>query len=148
MDIGVGRGMAWTDVPGPKVIGAEGAGRVVAVGEGVTDFAIGDRVAWGYAPPKPCGTGRGARGRAGLTASHFATDFYPVQPGMRRGVRLGASGQPAFTAAGSAPGFRARHRRYRPDGRTLMSQAPSVGASSTRYSHRMWVRAIAQRAAA
>jgi NADPH2:quinone reductase len=30
----------------PTVPGAEGAGTVVAVGEGVTEFAIGDRVAW------------------------------------------------------------------------------------------------------
>lgn len=30
----------------PAVIGGEGAGTVVAVGEGVTDRAVGDRVAW------------------------------------------------------------------------------------------------------
>ena len=57
MDIGVRRGMAWADVPNPKVIGVEGAGRVVALGEGVTDLEIGDRVAWVYAP------GRRSQGR-------------------------------------------------------------------------------------
>ena len=32
--------------PLPYVPGSEGAGTVVAVGEGVTDVAVGDRVAW------------------------------------------------------------------------------------------------------
>ncbi len=50
MDIGVRQGMAWTDMPNPKVLGVEGAGRVIATGDGVTDFAVGDRVAWVYAP--------------------------------------------------------------------------------------------------
>jgi NADPH2:quinone reductase len=36
--------------PLPFVPGLEGAGRVVAVGEGVTDLAAGDRVAWAAAP--------------------------------------------------------------------------------------------------
>jgi NADPH:quinone reductase len=34
----------------PHVPGAEGAGTVVAVGEGVTDLAVGDRIAWADAP--------------------------------------------------------------------------------------------------
>src|SRR4051812_12394878 len=33
-------------VPLPATIGEEGAGTVAAVGEGVTDLRIGDRVAW------------------------------------------------------------------------------------------------------
>ena len=33
MDIGVRRGMAWADVLEPKVIGVEGAGRIIALGE-------------------------------------------------------------------------------------------------------------------
>ncbi|MES6118734.1 alcohol dehydrogenase catalytic domain-containing protein, partial [Cutibacterium acnes] len=33
-------------VPFPHVPGSEGAGRVVAVGDGVADVAAGDRVAW------------------------------------------------------------------------------------------------------
>ena len=35
MDIGVRQGMAWTEIPNPKILGVEGAGRVLAVGEGV-----------------------------------------------------------------------------------------------------------------
>ena len=50
MDIGVRQGMAWTDTPNPKVLGGEGVGRVVAVGDGVEGIAPGQRVAWVYAP--------------------------------------------------------------------------------------------------
>ena len=50
MDIGVRQNMAWTDIPNPKVLGVEGAGRVLALGHGVDGFAIGQRVAWAYAP--------------------------------------------------------------------------------------------------
>src|ERR1700688_3312868 len=35
MDIGVRQGMAWTEIPNPKILGVEGAGRVLAVGDGV-----------------------------------------------------------------------------------------------------------------
>ena len=35
MDIGVRQGIAWTDMPNPKILGVEGVGRVLAVGEGV-----------------------------------------------------------------------------------------------------------------
>jgi NADPH2:quinone reductase len=34
----------------PYVLGMEGAGEVVAVGAGVSDFAVGDRVAWPMSP--------------------------------------------------------------------------------------------------
>ena len=50
MDIGVRQGMAWNEMPNPKILGVEGAGRVVALGEGVTGFEVGQRVAWVYAP--------------------------------------------------------------------------------------------------
>lgn len=33
-------------MPYPHVVGTEGAGRVVALGDGVVDLALGDRVAW------------------------------------------------------------------------------------------------------
>jgi len=110
MDIGVRRGIAWTDVPNPKLIGVEGAGRVVALGKGVTDFAIGDRVAWVYAPgsyaervavpegalvPVPGAIDdrtAAAVMMQGLTASHFATDFYPVQSGDVALVHAAAGG--------------------------------------------------------
>ena len=110
MDIGVRRGMAWADVSDPKVIGVEGAGRVIALGEGVAGFAIGDRVAWVYAPgsyaeqvevpadalvPVPDAIDdrtAAALMMQGLTASHFATDFYPVQPGDVALVHAAAGG--------------------------------------------------------
>lgn len=110
MDIGVRRGMVWTDIPDPKVIGVEGAGRVVALGDGVTDFAIGDRVAWVYAPgsyadrvevPESAlvripdaidDRTAAALMMQGLTASHFATDFYPVQHGDVALVHAAAGG--------------------------------------------------------
>ncbi len=42
--------MAWTEIPNPKVLGVEGVGHVVAVGDGVEDIEPGRRVAWVYAP--------------------------------------------------------------------------------------------------
>lgn len=50
MDIGVRHGMAWHDMPLPRVLGVEGAGRVLALGDGVAGLAVGQRVAWVYAP--------------------------------------------------------------------------------------------------
>ena len=110
MDIGVRQGMAWTETPNPKVLGVEGAGRVIAVGEGVGDFAVGDRAAWVYAPgsyaeriavpadalvhiPDAIDDRTAAAVMMqGLTASHFATDFYPVQPGDTALVHAAAGG--------------------------------------------------------
>jgi NADPH2:quinone reductase len=110
MDIGVRQGMAWTAMPNPKVLGVEGAGRVIAVGEGVGLFAPGDRVAWVYEPGSyaeqvsvradalvkiPDGIDdrtAAAVMMQGLTASHFATDFYPVQPGDIALVHAAAGG--------------------------------------------------------
>jgi NADPH2:quinone reductase len=98
MDIGVRQGMAWTEMTNPKILGVEGAGRVLSVGNGVDGFAVGDRVAWVYAPgsyaerhsiladslvriPDAIDDRTAASVMMqGLTASHFATDFYPVQP--------------------------------------------------------------------
>ncbi|WP_426239488.1 quinone oxidoreductase family protein [Pararhizobium sp. DWP1-1-3] len=110
MDIGVRQGMAWTTIPNPKVLGVEGAGRVIAVGEGVDTIAPGDRVAWVYEPGSyaeqvsvradalvkiPDGIDdrtAAAVMMQGLTASHFATDFYPVQPGDIALVHAAAGG--------------------------------------------------------
>ncbi|RRH80050.1 quinone oxidoreductase [Variovorax beijingensis] len=110
MDIGVRQGMAWNETPNPKILGVEGAGRVLAVGEGVEGFAIGQRVAWAYAPgsyaqkaaiaaaslvPIPDGIDdktAAAVMMQGLTASHFATNFYPVQPGDIAFVHAAAGG--------------------------------------------------------
>jgi NADPH:quinone reductase len=114
MDIGVRQGLAWPDVPNPKVLGVEGAGHVVAVGSGVEEFAPDDRVAWIYAPgsyseyisipatslvriPDTVNDRTAASiMMQGLTASHFATDFYPVQPGDIALVHAAAGGVGLF----------------------------------------------------
>lgn len=110
MDIGVRQGMAWHDMPLPRALGVEGAGRVAALGEGVVDLAVGQRVAWVYSPGSyaerivipaaalvPVPDDIDDRTAAslmmqGLTASHFATDFYPVQPGDVALVHAAAGG--------------------------------------------------------
>ncbi|HEY0294407.1 MAG TPA: quinone oxidoreductase [Bordetella sp.] len=110
MDIGVRQGMAWRDVPNPKILGVEGAGRIVAVGEGVAGFTPKQRVAWVYAPGSyaekvvipatalvPIPDEVDDRTAAslmmqGLTASHFGTDFHPVQPGEFALIHAAAGG--------------------------------------------------------
>jgi NADPH2:quinone reductase len=110
MDIGVRQGMAWNEMSNPKILGVEGAGRVIALGEGVTDFEIGQRVAWVYAPGSyaeqiaiPATSlvaipdhiddqTAAAVMMQGLTASHFATDFYPTQLGDIAFVHAAAGG--------------------------------------------------------
>jgi NADPH2:quinone reductase len=110
MDIGARQGVAWADMPNPKILGVEGVGRVVAVGEGVEGLALGQRVAWVYAPgsyaeriaipaaslvPVPDTIDdrtAAAVMMQGLTASHFATDFYQVQPGDVAFVHAAAGG--------------------------------------------------------
>ena len=110
MDIGVRQGMAWTNIPNPKILGVEGVGRVLKVGAGVEDIEPGQRVAWVYAPgsyaeriaipstslvavPDTIDDRTAASVMMqGLTASHFATDFYPVQPGDIAFVHAAAGG--------------------------------------------------------
>ncbi|WP_332854952.1 quinone oxidoreductase family protein [Duganella sp. S19_KUP01_CR8] len=110
MDIGVREGMAWNEMPNPKILGVEGAGRVIALGEGVTGVEIGQRVAWVYAPgsyaekmaipatslvPIPDHIDDQTAASVmmqGLTASHFATDFYPIQAGDIAFVHAAAGG--------------------------------------------------------
>src|SRR5882757_10428093 len=110
MDIGVRQGMAWTEMPNPKILGVEGAGRVLAVGEDIQRISIGQRVAWVYAPgsyaerivipatslvPIPDAIDDRVAASVmmqGLTASHFATDFYPAQPGDTAFVHAAAGG--------------------------------------------------------
>ncbi|MDB6065531.1 MAG: qor [Pedosphaera sp.] len=109
MDTGVRRGVLWTE-PNPKIIGVEGAGRVLSVGADVDDIRPGQRVAWVYArgsyaeriaipaaalvPIPDAIDDRTAASvmMQGLTASHFATDFYPVQPGDVALVHAAAGG--------------------------------------------------------
>ncbi len=87
-------------LPLPFVAGSEGAGTVSAVGDGVGDVAVGDRVAWamvagaGYAEqvtvaadrvvPVPDGVDTetaAALMLQGMTAHYLATDTYPVREG-------------------------------------------------------------------
>ncbi len=110
MDMGVRQGKFWNEFPYPKALGVEGAGRVLAVGPGVNDFVPGQRVAWVYAPgsyadklvlaadslvPVPDGIDdrtAAALMMQGLTASHFATDFYQTRPGDIALVHAAAGG--------------------------------------------------------
>jgi NADPH2:quinone reductase len=97
-------------VPLPATLGEEGAGTVVAVGEGVTDVRVGDRVAWAsvtgaYAEQAIVRADRlvvlpdrvtAAQGAAvmlqGMTAHYLATSTYPLQPGDRCLVHAAAGG--------------------------------------------------------
>lgn len=85
--------------PFPHVPGAEGAGTVEAVGEGVEEVAVGDRVAWVEAPgsyaelvlvsadaalPVPDGLDldlAAAVALQGMTAHYLVTSTFPVRDG-------------------------------------------------------------------
>lgn len=112
-------------MPMPLVPGLEAVGRVRALGEGVTGFAVGDRVAWadvigsyaeltaapaGRAVPVPDGvsdeTAVGAM-LQGFTAHYLLHDTYPVQPGDTVLVHAGAGGMGLLlTQLGTALGAR------------------------------------------
>lgn len=97
-------------VPVPATLGEEGAGEVVAAGEGVTEVRAGDRVAWAgalgaYAEyavvpaarlvPVPAAVP--AREAAavmlqGMTAHYLATSTYPLRAGDRCLVHAAAGG--------------------------------------------------------
>jgi NADPH2:quinone reductase len=94
----------------PLGAGAEGAGTVAAVGEGVHEFRPGNRVAWSAAPgsyaekvlvdedkavPVPEGVSTEVAAAAllqGMTAQYLATDTYAVQPGDDVLVHAAAGG--------------------------------------------------------
>jgi NADPH:quinone reductase len=83
----------------PFIAGVEGAGRVAVLGEGVDEFAVGDRVAWvaaqgsyaeqvvvdaARAVPVPDGVSSELAAAAllqGMTAHYLASSTYAVQPG-------------------------------------------------------------------
>ena len=85
--------------PPPIVAGIEGAGRVAAIGDGVTEASVGDRVAWNNAQgsyaeqvvvpaaravPVPDGLGDDLACAAllqGMTAHYLTHSTFPVQPG-------------------------------------------------------------------
>jgi NADPH2:quinone reductase len=110
MDTGVRSGLLWRDKPLPLVPGVEGAGRILALGDGVETFSVGDRVAWVYAPGSYAGQlvasadalvplpgeiddeTAAAVMMQGITASHLATQFYAVKPGDIALVHAAAGG--------------------------------------------------------
>lgn len=102
--------LGWYKVPLPAIPGNEGAGVVEAVGEGVTDVAVGDRVAWfgasgcyaeyALAPadklaPLPAALSfeQGAAAMVqGVTAYVLTHVTYPLKPGDRCLVHAAAGG--------------------------------------------------------
>jgi NADPH:quinone reductase len=97
-------------MPFPHVPGAEGAGTVTAVGEGVTDVAVGDRVAWAdarasYAEqvlvpaaaalPVPEGLDletAAALPLQGMTAHYLVASTFPLGPGQTALLTAAAGG--------------------------------------------------------
>jgi NADPH:quinone reductase len=96
--------------PPPLVNGVEGAGTVAAVGDGVDDLAVGERVAWAAAPasyadkvvvraaetvPVPGGISSELAAAAllqGMTAHYLSTSTYPVAAGETVLVHAAAGG--------------------------------------------------------
>lgn len=94
----------------PYIAGSEGSGVVEAVGSGVTDLRVGDRVAWSDAPssyaelvvvpaakavPVPDGVPAAQAASAllqGMTAHYLLHSVYPAQPGDTVLVHAGAGG--------------------------------------------------------
>src|SRR3954465_14115890 len=94
----------------PLIAGVEGAGTVAAVGEGVSEAAVGDRVGWTHAPgsyaervvvdapravPVPDGVSSELAAAAllqGMTAHYLATSTYPIRQGDTVLVHAAAGG--------------------------------------------------------
>ena len=94
----------------PVVAGIEGVGRVAALGEGVGEFAVGDRVAWNNAQGSYAEQAVVPAARAvpvpdgltdelacasllqGMTAHYLTHSTYPVQPGDEVLVHAAAGG--------------------------------------------------------
>lgn len=97
-------------IPLPTILGQEGAGAVTAVGQGVTNVKVGDRVAWtgflgSYAEaiavpadrlvalPSGVTTKQGAAIMLqGMTAHYLASSTYPLKAGDTCLVHAGAGG--------------------------------------------------------
>jgi NADPH2:quinone reductase len=98
------------DVSLPYVLGLEGAGTVVAIGDGVEEWSLGDRVAWSTCPGSyaervacPAASVMGvpdgmdletaaAVPLQGMTAHYLAVDTFPLSEGDRCLVHAGAGG--------------------------------------------------------
>jgi NADPH2:quinone reductase len=94
----------------PVTLGLEGAGTVTAVGPGVADLRVGDRVAWCDAPGSYAQAAALPAARLvlvpddvelhaaaavmlqGLTAHYLTRDTFPLQAGQRCLVQAGAGG--------------------------------------------------------
>jgi NADPH2:quinone reductase len=109
MDIYQREGVGGYRPPLPFVTGGEGAGTVIAVGEGVLSPAVGDQVAWvgpgSYAEqvvlpadrvvPVPAGLSTELAAAAilqGMTAHYLVSSTYPVRPGDVTVVHAAAGG--------------------------------------------------------
>ncbi len=97
-------------LPLPFTPGQEGAGSITALGEGVTEWAIGDRVCWamiggGYAeyvslpadrivsiPDAVSDDTAAAAMLQGLTAHYLVTSVFSIQPGSTAVVHAAAGG--------------------------------------------------------
>ncbi|GAB2696023.1 quinone oxidoreductase family protein [Nocardia thraciensis] len=109
----------------PYVPGSEGTGVVAAVGPDVTEFAVGDRVAWAAAPgsyaeqvlvpaavavPVPAGVEAPVAASAllqGMTAHYLIETIYKPEPGETVLVHAGAGGVGLLlTQMGAARGVR------------------------------------------
>lgn len=94
----------------PAVLGMEGAGTVEAIGEGVVDFQVGDRVAWGFTtasyaefvvvpaaktvkvPDEVDLETAAAVMLQGMTAHYLVTSTFDLQPGQTCLVHASAGG--------------------------------------------------------
>jgi len=110
MDVYQRTGVGNYKTPTPYTPGAEGAGTVLAVGEGVTDFAVGDHVAWAAGPgsyaeqvalparnavPVPPGIDLKIAAAVilqGMTAHYLCNSTFPVQEGNITVVHAAAGG--------------------------------------------------------
>jgi NADPH:quinone reductase len=110
MDVYQRTGVGNYKTPTPYTPGAEGAGTVLALGEGVTDFAVGDHVAWAAGPgsyaeqvalpaqnavPVPPSIDLKIAAAVilqGMTAHYLCNSTFPVQDGNITVVHAAAGG--------------------------------------------------------
>ncbi len=110
MDIYMRSGVGVYAAPTPFTPGGEGAGTVIAVGEGVSDFAEGDHVAWSAGPGSYAQRVALPAARAvpvpdhidlkvaaavmlqGMTAHYLCTSTFPVREGNVAVVHAAAGG--------------------------------------------------------